>query len=322
MLNNAVNRADAGHVVDLVRGGKLWETARWLVASKSGRITHTWSETAPPTTWQNLPWFEERMNLLASGDPAVTHFEYVAARHLGEGLSALSLGCGDGAEELQWAASGRFKQIVGIDLTPEVIETANANAASSPYAEILNFRVENAETLVIAPESLDAVIFEHALHHFKPVRTVLERVHRWLRPDGLVLVNEFVGPTRFQWTERQLEVANALLNLLPSHLRRDVNGRVRTRVVAPSQLAMRMDPSEAIESSEILPLLDELFERVELRRMGGTLGHLVFARIAQNFSEDDSEARRWADLVFESEDLLMDSGDIASDFVVGVWRRE
>jgi ubiquinone/menaquinone biosynthesis C-methylase UbiE len=322
VLNNALNRADIGHVMDLARSGKLWETARWLVASKTGRVRHTWRETAPPTIWEDLPWFEARINLLASGDEAVGHMEYLASRHLGEGLSALSLGCGDGAEELKWAATGRFQRIVGIDVTPELIETATATAASSPHAEVLDFRVDDAETLDIAAHSLDAVIFEHALHHFKPVRTVLERVQRWLRPDGLVLVNEFVGPTRFQWTERQLEVANALLSLLPRHLRRQVNGRVRTRVVPPSKLAMRMDPSEAIQSSQIIPLLDELFDRVELRRMGGTLGHLVFARIAQNFSADDPDARRWAQLVFEAEDLLMDSGEIGSDFVVGVWRRE
>lgn len=321
MLNNAVNRADVGHVVDLARSGKLWETARWLVASRTGRVTHTWSETTPPTTWQHLPWFEARMNLLASGDPAVGHFEYVAARHLGEGLSAVSLGCGDGAEELQWAATGHFEHIVGIDLTPELIESANATAASSPYADVLDFRVDNAETLDVPEQSLDAVIFEHALHHFKPVRTVLERARRWLRPNGLVLVNEFVGPTRFQWTDRQLEAANALLRLLPRHLRRQASGRVRARVVAPSKLAMRMDPSEAIESGRIISLLDELFERVEVRPLGGTLGHLVFARISQNFAADDQAARRWAELVFETEDLLLDAGEIESDFVVGVWRR-
>ena len=52
--------------------------------------------------------------------------------------------------------------------------------------------------------------------------------------------------------------------------------------------------------------------------MGGTLSHLVFAKIAQNFAADDPEARQWVDLVFEAEDLLMDAGEISSDYVVGV----
>jgi hypothetical protein len=84
---------------------------------------------------------------------------------------------------------------------------------------------------------------------------------------------------------------------------------------------MRYDPSEAIESSQIVPALDELFERIEFRRMGGTLSHLVFSKIAQNFAADDAEARRFAALVFESEDALMDTGDIGSDYILGVWRR-
>ena len=209
-----------------------------------------------------------------------------------------------------------------MDLSASRIEAARAAAAASPYAGVLEFRVDNAETIDVPPDSLDTVICEGSLHHLAPVRAVLERARGWLKPGGLVLVNEFVGPKRFQWTDRQLEVANALLDLIPLRLRRQPDGLSKTRVYRPGRLVMRLgDPSEAIESSEILPALDDLFERIELRRMGGTLSHLVFAEIAQNFGGDDPKARRWADLVFETEDLLMDAGEICSDYVVGVGRR-
>ena len=45
------------------------------------------------------------------------------------------------------------------------------------------------------------------------------------------MVHEFVGPSRFQWTTRQVEMANALNSLLPEELRRDVqSGGVKTEV--------------------------------------------------------------------------------------------
>ena len=144
-----------------------------------------------------------------------------------------------------------------MNLSPPLIEAATAAAVASSQATVLEFRVGNADTIDVAPMSLDAVIWEAALHHMTPLRTVLERAGRWLKPGGLMLVNEFVGPTRFQWTDRQLEAANALLDLLPQRLRRQPDGRLKSRIVRPSHLAMRLDPSEAIESSDILPALDE-----------------------------------------------------------------
>jgi SAM-dependent methyltransferase len=323
VLNNAVNRHDLTRVVRLARRGELWEIARRLATSKKERVRCTWSNTPePPTNWWNLPNFAERWNRRASGDPAVDDASYIASRHLGAGLSALSLGCGSGGQELRWAATGCFSRLVGVDLSEPRVEAARAAAAASDYAGILEFRVGNAETIEVPSGSLDAVIGAASLHHLTRLRAVLERARRWLKPGGLMLVNEFVGPTRFQWTNRQLEAANALLELLPERLRREPDGRMKSRVVRPSHLVMRLgDPSEAVESSEILPALDDLFERVELCRMGGTLSHLVFAGIAQNFAASDLEARQWADLVFDTEDLLMDSGEIASDYVVGVWRR-
>ena len=112
MLKNAVNRHDLAHVAQLARRGEVWEVARQLIASKTGRVRHTWrNPAAAPTNWWNLPYFEERWNRLASGDPAVDHISYLASRHLSQGRSALSLGCGSGAQELRWAETGRFSRL-------------------------------------------------------------------------------------------------------------------------------------------------------------------------------------------------------------------
>jgi ubiquinone/menaquinone biosynthesis C-methylase UbiE len=322
VLNNVVNRYDVAHVVQFARRGELTVVARRLIAPQSERVRETWSDPAPPpTNWWDLPYFEHRWNLLASGDPAVDHVTSIASRHLGHDLSAISLGCGTGERELRWFATGRFARLVGVDLSAQRIEAARQAATSAPNAVGLEFEVADVQTVGVPPQSLDVVIGESSLHHLARVRSALVRARTWLKPGGLVLVNEFVGPTRFQWTNRQLEAANALLDLLPQRLRRQPDGRLKKSVVRPSHLAMRYDPSEAIESSQIVPALDELFERIELRRMGGTLSHLVFSKIAQNFAADDAEARRFAALVFESEDALMDTGDIGSDYILGVWRR-
>ncbi len=81
------------------------------------------------------------------------------------------------------------------------------------------------------------------------------------------------------------------------------------------------DPSEAVESSKIRPLLHKIFEVVEIREYGGTVLHLLFSGIAHNFLSEDTETRHWLDICFEVEDSLLRKGDIQSDFIIAVCKK-
>jgi hypothetical protein len=151
----------------------------------------------------------------------------------------------------------------------------------------------------------------------------LLKVHRALKPTGYLVASEFIGPTRFQWTDRQLEVVNGILAILPPLYRqRWSDGRIKKKAYRPSRLSMMMgDPSEAVESGCIVPLLERHFEVVERRDYGGTIIHPLFDDIAHNFlSEDgeekDEEARRLIELCFYIEDTLLELGHIQSDFAL------
>ncbi len=170
----------------------------------------------------------------------------------------------------------------------------------------------------IPPAAYDVVIAESALHHCTPLAELLRRIAGWLAPDGWLFVDDFMGPTRMQWTDRQLEVVNGLLAVLPERYRGAWGaGRPKSRMIRPSRLSMVLsDPSEAVESARILPLLHEVFDVVELRPYGGAVLHLVLGEIAHNFLGDGERTRRFLELCFEAEDLLMAEGDLASDFAV------
>ena len=82
------------------------------------------------------------------------------------------------------------------------------------------------------------------------------------------------------------------------------------------------DPSEAVESSNILPYLHEIFEIVEIREYGGTLLQLLFSEIAHNFISSEPEIKRWLKICFEIEDLLLAEKELNSDFIVAVCKKK
>ena len=326
MLGNFVNRHDVRRLGRALRRGRGVEILRKFARPTMARTLESWTTIErPPTNWWDLPEVVARWNMLVSGDPGTDHVRYLAQTYLAGrcALRGVALGCGTGVRELRWAKEGVFSRLDGYDLSPERIAHAAQQASESGFAEVLRFHQGDARTLELDSETCDVVLCEGSLHHISPLTAVLARITRWLRPGGFLLVDDFIGPTRMQWTTRQLEVINGLLQFLPARLRaRYGGGSLKDAIVRPSRLSMWLsDPSEAVESGRILPLLHEFFNVVEVRPYGGSVLHMLLSEIAHNFRTDDPEAHRALRLCFEAEDLLIASGDLASDFAVVVCRR-
>jgi hypothetical protein len=140
---------------------------------------------------------------------------------------------------------------------------------------------------------------------------------RALGPGGLLIMDEYVGPSRFQWTSGQMRAANALLGALPEGHRTQLDGQVKHRVVRPSRLSMRLDdPSEAVESAGLMPALQRYFAILEEHPYGGIL-HLALHSIAHNFQAgDDPSTVRSLGLCLTAEDQAL--ARLGSDFTYAV----
>ncbi|MCK5056148.1 MAG: class I SAM-dependent methyltransferase [Candidatus Aminicenantes bacterium] len=323
MFNNLFNIHDLSRLFEKIKEGQVKSLLKKITGSRKNRITDSWKHTqSPPVNWENIPAVKERLNTMVSGNAAVNHRSYIIQTYLQprKNLTALSLGCGTGQNEIAWAETGIFKRIDAFDISENRILRAVKAAAGKECDGVVKFSVSDALKQDIGEDKYDLVFFEGSLHHFFPAAEILRKASRSLKHDGYVVVYDFVGPTRFQWRKRQLEIADSLLTILPDRYKRKWNnGALKTRVYRPGRLFMTLsDPSEAAESAEILPCLRHIFNIVEIKEMGGTILHLLFNGIAHHFRQDDPETRDWLNLCFTVEDLLIKTKEITSDFVLAV----
>jgi SAM-dependent methyltransferase len=325
MFHNWINIHDLARLKDKL-SMEGWRPIRQrLFRNALGRTRSAWEHTEnPPVNAWDIPALRRRWVEMVSGDAKVDHVDYICRRFLSgkKKLSAFSPGCGTGANEKRWVETGLFERIDAIDLSPARIAKATAMSEQSGLAGILKFQVKDM-AWVSGESQYDLVLAEGALHHLYPMRVMLGKLERLLKPQGLLVVNDFVGPSRFQWTARQLQAANALLALIPEDYRRRWrDSRVKERIRAPGRLRMRLaDPSEAAESSLILPLLKEMFTTLELKNKGGALIPLVFFEIAHHYIHPDETATAILRNCFAAEDLLLRRGEIASDYILGVFQK-
>ncbi len=317
-----------GDLLDLLElGSEGWKRLRSrLTLSPEKRVTAAWQHvSAPPKNWWDIPAVRHRWNRMITGDEQQSPVEWVVSRWLsGTEYRAFSPGCGTGHRELRWAATGKFRHILAMDLSPTRIRLARQRAREAGLSHVVQFEVGNVFSHQMPDASLDVIIVEDALHHFAPVEEAVRRFHRWLKPGGLIIVNEFVGPRRFQWPEQQVKLATAALQLLPEeHRRLYRSGRVKQRVYRPGLLRMWLqDPSEAVESDQILPALQRYFQIETLRGYGGTLLALIFNGIAQHFVEETPQTHRYLELLFGIEDYFLQQDLLPHDYVFVVGRKK
>lgn len=248
-------------------------------------------------------------------------WETWAGRRLGAPAHrSLDLGCGAGQKSLAVFQAGSTGEVHGIDVSEERI--AEAERMRLEHGIPGQFRVADVNTTSLPPGAYDLIFASHSLHHFLALEHVMAQVHEALTPNGLFILEEFVGPTQFQWTDRQIDVVRTLMELLPEDLRTLRWGAVKPYEGRPTvEDVVAASPFESIRSAEIAPLFRRFFRVIEIRKLGGTIQHLLYNGIVHNFTLDRGHARNCLQAILEVEDALIDAEMLPSDFMLLVGMR-
>ena len=136
-----------------------------------------------------------------------------------------------------------------------------------------------------------------------------------LKKNGLFILEEYVGPARFQWSELQLQIVRDLLQVIPERYRRLPSGEVKSEEGRPTIEQMeRDDPFEAVRSTDIAPLFYKNFKVLHHCPLGGSIQNPLYHDIINNFDEKDLVANQILIAIDDIEQLLVGANILPSDF--------
>ncbi|OQB79188.1 MAG: putative methyltransferase YcgJ [Bacteroidetes bacterium ADurb.Bin123] len=292
--------------------------------SNKGRTLSKWNTISSSSDFWIIPEIRCRWNEKCTGNPNIEYEDYVVSKYFSKskGLKMLSVGCGTGARERKFAKYPNFNLIEGVDMAEKQIDEAR-NHASDLKLNNIKYIVGDFTTHIFEHSTYDVILFNSSLHHFKDIHNILQtKVLPLLKDGGYLLIFEYVGPKRLQWTKQQLEFANKLLTDLPLKYKIRFNSKsIKRRIYRPGLFRMLLvDPSEAIDSDSIIPSIHNHFKIIEERKIGWDISHLLFKDIAHNFLNNDKETQMLLSYLFDKEDeyLSMTGG---SDAVFGVYQK-
>lgn len=228
------------------------------------------SRAPQPTYWFFYPQVRARVNTLMTGVewgwPQLwlkSQFDLAYTTK----LRGVSIGCGVGNLERSLRQLRVCEEIAGYDISAESIRQARELAAAEG-ATGLTYEVADCEQLDFPDGSIDAVFFNHSLHHIADPDALLRRVNRWLASDGFVYIDDYVGPSRNEWqveafADRELAEARRAMEMVPPEMRANV-------LYPPLDLS---DPSEMITSDRIMPAIAQ---HLAIRHHRPYWGNLLF----------------------------------------------
>ncbi|MGH9366315.1 MAG: class I SAM-dependent methyltransferase [Thermoanaerobaculia bacterium] len=288
-----------------------------------------WDETSAARTenpiqgWMDSPLvWETHVLPKIGGGPGRHWLQALVERHrIPRTGRWLSLGCGAACTEIAASRWELFGSMLALDGSSVSLEIARRTAAEQGVTNI-EFGTADLNRLRLPAGAFDLVLMNMSLHHVKELRRTLTQVRKSLGPNGLLVANEFIGPRQFQFTDLQLGLVRELLALLPDRYRRDsTTGKIKTEYIrVPVEHWNTADPPEAVRSDRILPEIERLFRIVERVDYGGTILHLLLEHIVQNFDGADEAGIAILARLRGTEDILIRSGAIPSDFVCVVAR--
>jgi SAM-dependent methyltransferase len=214
-------------------------------------------------SWMTHPRVRWAINSAVSGSPERWPLDWFQSWLQGRTFQrGLSIGCGSGSLERDLLTRGLCEEMDAFDGSAESLRIAREEADKAGFGDRIRYTRADFNEPRLPANTYDIVFAHQSLHHVRKLEKLFRAVLRALTPDGLLYLDEYVGPSREQWNATTFAAHRALYDMIPD----------RQRLVSVLPLPIEVeDPSEAIRSDEILRELAVGFEIVERRDYGGNV---------------------------------------------------
>lgn len=152
-----------------MKGTSDFNHPKRVVEQGYDRVAHEYARLEGESEWPRMRWVRKLLKVLEPSS------------------SVLDLGCGSG-DPADVEISKEHK-VTGIDISQTQINLARQNVPTG------HFLHGDAGSVEFPPTSFDAVISFYTLEHIprEEHRTILRRIHNWLRDGGLLLISIEAG---------------------------------------------------------------------------------------------------------------------------------
>lgn len=252
----------------------------WNLSQKQ-RAASNWNAAVEPeqlnVNWWHVPeivgnYNEKICGSPVGGDNAAGCRETLRQRWPGRKFErAVSIACGLAAKEAALCEENLVNQVDLFDTSEGRVAKAKAMIRDRGLVGQLNF-LEDDPVNDWSPR-YDLVYWDHALHHMFDVEKYISWSKSVLNEGGVILINDYVGPNRLQWSRKNVKICRDLVG----EFTKELDIKIKNKTPLTRLMMYIRDPSEAAESEKIIPFCNEHLKNCQVVPIGGYL-YLVIGR--------------------------------------------
>ncbi|MHA2429921.1 MAG: class I SAM-dependent methyltransferase [Promethearchaeota archaeon] len=156
----------------------------------------------------------------------------------------VDVGCGSGNLIVEIAQKYNSIDLIGIDISDEILELAKQRAIKNELNERIKFEIGNVENLPFLDNSIDFIISSLSLHHWANSKIAFKELVRALKGDGLLLIFDFRRNSR--------KFFYGLLKFV-------------TKIVAPKVLKEINEPLGSLQAGYTAEEIREILSQINIR---------------------------------------------------------
>jgi ubiquinone/menaquinone biosynthesis C-methylase UbiE len=233
---------------------------------------------------------------------------------------AISVGSGQGMSEIKMVEAGIVDKFELYELSSLAVTNGNKLVQEKGISEKVQFIHGNAFEICQKKDFCDLVFWKQALHHMSDTDAAIEWSYSVLKPGGAIVLDEYMGPTRFQFSNEILQINTKLRKSLDNRFL--VNPWTKDSLLETSVSntdiddLIAIDPSEAADSGNIIPSLKKHFPEIEIIPTGGMIYHCALNDIIHNLIEENASSV--INLALALDDLLARLGETQYAVAFGI----
>lgn len=244
--------------------------------------------------WTDSPAVIRYLTQLVCGEPLDSMREGLIRllRNISPALPykrGISVACGLGNKEMSLLENNIVSHFTCYELSEEAVAAGTREAEKRGLGDRIRFHHADAFARDLTPGGFDFVYWDNAMHHMLDARAAMRWSKHLLARGGCFFMYDYVGPSRFQWTDEQFRMVRQVLESLDDAYFL-IPGTEYMWKKEPSKMSVEemiaADPSEAADSDAILPAFRENFPSGTIIPLGGLIYVLGLDGILVNIPEN------------------------------------
>jgi lipopolysaccharide transport system ATP-binding protein len=291
------------------QGMDLTPTEEQLVVDRDGQLDSELSVTAQTSdnsisavSWWDSPLVIKQCEDIITGNPDISFYDYLRNEYVSQSL------------EKGLSICNRLK---GIESNFVEYNVCKSFDVIDDKKEIYNLIEGKAD---FKEEYYDLFLCVDLIHQTKNLDLFLKDIYSALKDKGFIIALEYVGPAEYQWSDKEMELADMFSEKLSDG--KDISDFGEAAHISMSNSLAPATLTGEHSANDVIPMTERFFDIIKIRYFGGPFYNLLLNKVLDISDPNDKRVSTLIKTIIQVEQVLIQEESLNSHYALIIAKKK